>query len=217
MNRKTISRRWSTYSVVASLAFAAVACGTSTRFLSTWSPRNAQPIAANGMKIATVFFNGNESIRRTGEDAIVNELARIGGTAIPSYSVIPDDPKDKEAAKKKLEKAGVDVVMSMRVVAAERVYTYTPGYWNTGPYYGSLWGYWGYGWGAAYDAGYLSSSVVVGVETLLYSLKTDKLLWAGMSETFDPNTVRSAVKSIAKKAVSKMEEQGVLAPGVPVM
>ena len=214
MNSRIPSRRRITFGVLASLTLAAAACGTHTRFLSTWSPRNAQPVAMSHMRIAAVFFNGNESIRRSGEDVIANELARVGGVAVPSYTIIPDDPSNREAAKKKLEKAGVDAVLSMRVVAAERVYNYTPGYWANGPYYGSLWGYWGYGWGAVYDPGYLSSSVVVGVETLLYSLKDEKLLWAGMSETFDPNTVRSAVKSIARKAVKKMDEQSVLAPTI---
>src|SRR5262245_17640535 len=210
MNSGRISRWGSGFALLASLALV-TGCGTSTRFLSTWSPRNAQPVSVNGMRVATVFFNSNESIRRQSEDVMANELARFGGIAVPSYEIIPDDPKNVEASKKKLEKAGVDAVMSMRVVSAERVVNYTPAYFASGPYYGSLWGYWGYGWGAVYDPGYLSTSVVVAVETLVYSLKDDKLLWAGMSQTFDPPSVRSAVKWITKKVVNNIDKQQVFA------
>jgi hypothetical protein len=160
------------------------------------------------MRIAAVFFDGNESIRRTGEDVIAREIARIGGTAVPSYSLIPEDPRDREAARKKLQAAGIDAVISMRVVHRERVGDYGPGYWSASPYYGSLWGYWGHGWGAGYDP----TDLIVGVETLLYSIKDDKLMWAGMSETFDPESVKDAVKSIARKAVEKMQEDQALTP-----
>jgi hypothetical protein len=211
MNGTTISKRWSSFVVTVGLAVSASACGTSTRFLSTWSARDAQPVAANGLRVATVFFNGNESVRRESEDVIAKEVARYGAMAVTSYSIIPDNPNDRAVAKRKLEEAGVDAVLSMRVVARERVLDYSgPGYWAGSPNYGSLWGYWGSGWGGVNDPSFLGSDVVVGVETLLYSLKDEKLLWAGMSETFDADDVRSAVKSIAKKAVKEMDEQSVL-------
>jgi|SRR5688572_15029422 len=210
MNVTTISKRWSGLFVAVGLSVTAAACGTSTRFLSTWSARDAQPVAANGLRIATVFFNQNESVRRESEDVIANEVRRYGAMPVPSYNIVPDNPNDREAAKRKLEQAGVDAVLSMRVVARERVLDYGPGYWAGSPHYGSLWGYWGYGWGGVNDPSFLGSDVVVGVETLLYSLKDEKLLWAGMSETFDADDVRSAVKSIARKAVKEMDEQSVL-------
>jgi hypothetical protein len=51
---------------------------------------------------------------------------------------------------------------------------------------------------------------VVGVETLVYSLNPDKLLWAGMSETFNPRDVNQVVRHVAEKAAEKMSEEGVL-------
>ena len=206
MRTLRISRHGSGFWVAASVALVVAACGTTTRFYSTWSSGDAQPVSVHGMRIATVFFNANESIRREGEDVMVNELARFGGAAVPSYTILPEDPQDREVAKAALEKAGIDAVISMRVVSRERVLE--PGF--VSPYYGSLWGYWGRGWGSVYDPGYLNTELVVGVETMLHSLKDDKLLWAGMSETFDPDDVESAVKSIARKAVKKMDEENVL-------
>jgi nitrogen regulatory protein PII-like uncharacterized protein len=202
------SYRWLTLTAPLSLTLLLMACGSSTHFTSRWSAGDAQPVSANNMQIAAVFFDGNESIRRTGEDVIAREITRIGGTAVPSYRLVPEDPRDREMAKRKLEDAGIDAVLSMRVVTRERVGDYGPNYWTGSPYYGSLWGYWGHGWGAGYDV----SDVIVGVETLLYSLRDDKLLWAGMSETLDPESIKDAVKSIARKAVDKMQEDNALTP-----
>jgi hypothetical protein len=182
--------------------------GSSTHFNSRWTAPGAQPVSTNSARIAAVFISDNESIRRVGEDVMVKELTRIGGSAIPSYNVIAQDPRNREESRRQLEAAGVDIVISMRVVSRDVVVDYGPTYWSGSPYYGSLWGYWGHGWDAAYT--HTSTTMVVGMETLLYSVKDGKLLWAGMSETFDKETVKSAVKSIARKAVDKMHDDNVL-------
>ena len=210
MKSSSLTLRWWRSWMALGLAIGVSACGANTHFLSSWSPQNAQPVSPHGMKVATVFFNSNESVRRTGEDVIARELTRIGSQAFPSYELIPANPNDRDAARRQLEKAGVDAVLSMRVVARERVLD-TP-YLTGSPYYGSLWGYWGHGWQTANDPSFLGTDVVVGVETLLYSVKDGKLLWAGMSETFEADDVESAVKSIARKAVDKMEDENVLMP-----
>ena len=66
------------------------------------------------------------------------------------------------------------------------------------PYYGSFYGYWGYGWGAVYDPGYLRTDTVVMVETLIYSVTQDKLVWAGHSKTTNPSIKYSDVFQVIK-------------------
>ena len=195
--------------MMAGASFVLAACGSSTQFTSTWSDPAGQPVAANELHVATVFFNGNESLRREGEDVMAEEIGKVGTAPVASYRIIAENPNDREIAKKMLSEAGVDAVLSMRVVRRERTFTVSPDYWAGSPY-GSLWGYWTHGWGSLYEAGYISTDLVISVETLLYSLKDEKLLWAGMSETIDPEDVESAVRSVAKKAVKEMREDGVL-------
>jgi hypothetical protein len=208
MTTKRTSHRWPSL-VLAAAIMAASGCSTSTHFFSKWSAQ-AQPVAMSGLRVATVFLNDNESIRRQGEDVMAREVGRIGGVGVASYNILPEDPRDRERAKRELAQAGVDAVLSMRVVARERVMDGSASYFTGSPHYGSLWNYWGYGWGSVQGVGYLDTSTIVAVETLLYSLKDEKLLWAGMSETFDPDDVESAVKSIAREAVDEMQDDGVL-------
>ena len=106
----------------------------------------------------------------------------------------------------------------MRVVGKDKELNYTPGmavpvgYWGR-PVYGSMWGgYWGRGWGLAYSPGYLTTDTVVSVETLVYSVNQDKLLWAGMSETTNPKKVNDFVRELARGAGAEMKKAGLLAP-----
>lgn len=210
MTTERNSHRWPSYLLVALTLVSAGACGSSTHFYSKWNGA-AQPVSLAGMRVATVFITDNESVRRQGEDVLAREVGRIGAMGFASYTIIADNPRDQERAKRELEKSGADVVLSMRVISSDRIANYTPGYWSTSSDHRSLWGYWGYGWGGAYDTAYLTTTVVA-VETMLYSLRDGRMLWAGMSETFDKDNVKSAVKSIAREAVDEMQDDGALVP-----
>ena len=77
-----------------------------------------------------------------------------------------------------------------------------------GPYWG---GYYGYGWGGAWGTGTdIRTDTIVTVETLVYSLKQNKLLWAGQSKTTNPSNVDSFVKELAAGAVREMKKVGLL-------
>ena len=58
--------------------------------------------------------------------------------------------------------------------------------------------------------GYLETDTIVSVETLVYSLPQDKLLWGGVSETTDPSNLDSFIKEVVKKAGEEIRKAGVL-------
>ena len=202
--------RW--HWVMASLTLLLSGCASngSPTFSSTWQPSGAQPVSAAGMHIAAVYINDNDGDRRVGEDVLADEVTRYGGVGIPSYTVISDNPQDRERARRVLQQAGVQAVLVMRVVGRGQDISYTRNYWNSSPEHSSLWGYWNHGWGAVHQPDYLRGQTRVGVETLLYSLVDERLLWAGMSHAFDPAAVNSVVREVAQKAVQQMNEENVL-------
>ena len=63
---------------------------------------------------------------------------------------------------------------------------------------------------AVYQPGYLQSDTVVTVETNVYSVTDDKLLWSGVSETFNPSDVAKAVNDVADAASRELRRQGLL-------
>ncbi len=60
--------------------------------------------------------------------------------------------------------------------------------------------------------GSVATTTLLRIETLVYSLERDTLLWAGTSRTSDPTNVPRLVSEIADAAAKQMVKQGVLAP-----
>lgn len=193
-------------------AGAAAACAT-TSFQSTWRAPGVAPLSFKGKKVAALVISKEEGVRYGAEDALARELTARGAVGIPAYSQIPRElVQDKEKAKEFLAKANVAGVVAMRVVGRDKQLTQSPGsYWG-GPTYATFWGagYYGWGWGAVYDPGYLRTDTIVIVETLVYSLEQDKLVWAGQSETTNPSKVGPFIKELVAKAASEMKKQGLI-------
>jgi hypothetical protein len=50
------------------------------------------------------------------------------------------------------------------------------------------------------------------VETLVYSLRQDTLLWGGTSRTTNPNSLSTLVTEVADATAKEMTKQGLLLP-----
>jgi hypothetical protein len=191
-------------------ALSLTGCATTT-FTSTWKAPGVENLSPVGKTVAAVFVAREESRRRAGEDALAADITARGARGVAAYTLLPDGQHDSgEAARGRLKDAGVNAVVVMRVVGRDQRITYSPGYvWPA--YYGGFGPYWGYGWGAVYQPGYLQSDTLVSVETLLYSLDRDKLLWAGTSRTANPRDLDSLVSEVADATAKEMTRQGLLA------
>lgn len=55
------------------------------------------------------------------------------------------------------------------------------------------------------------TDITVFVETRVYSLKQDKLLWAGTSETQNPSAANAVIAELATLVLKEMKKAGVLA------
>ncbi len=70
--------------------------------------------------------------------------------------------------------------------------------------------YWGYGWGRVYVAGYLLTDSVVAVETLVYSLPRDELLWASRSRQVHKYQIPSLIDELGDAVPKDMSRVGLL-------
>jgi hypothetical protein len=194
--------------VVAALSVAA--CAT-TSFDSTWKAPDAQPVGSfAGKKIIGFVMSKNEASRRAAEDALARELTARGAQGVPGYTVVPVDVTDEATAKGLVEKSGAAGVVVMRPVGKEKEVYSTPTMY-TGPYYGGFWGgYYGYGWGGAWGGSEVRTNTIVSVETLVYSLEQNKLIWAGQSKTTNPSKVDSFVREIVNETANEMKKAGLL-------
>jgi hypothetical protein len=192
----------------------APALAAGPKFTSTWKAPEASTTSFAGKKVAALLISDDQNLRISGEEALVRELASIGvPQGVASYRIVPREAlNEKDSARQWYERAGVEGVVSMRMVKAE---TYkTPDLW-TSVSYSSLSSYYGYGWGSAYvvPIGEGSSETVAVIETLVFSVPQNKLLWAGVTETTNPKDAPRVIKEVVTATVKEMSKQGLLRKG----
>ena len=125
--------------------------------------------------------------------------------------------QDQEKSRALMEKAGVVGVVSMRVVGNEQRITSTPSSFWVGPPHSAFWGppgwgrpgYWGWGWGFA-SAPMIQTDTVVSVETLIFDLTRDKLVWVATSRTTNPSNVPSFIRELSRAAAGALRRQGLI-------
>jgi hypothetical protein len=178
-----------------SMVLAAVACG-STSIVATWKDPTASAVHFN--HVLVVAPSKDPALRRTAEDELVN---RIGANAVPSYRYFGESElSNRQELKQRAEQLGFDGLVVFRISSVQREATWVPGsYW--GPYYAIG------GW-PMWDPGYVQTDTVVHVETDVYNIPNDKLVWASRSKTYDPRSMTALVDQVTKAVGKKMRAQG---------
>jgi hypothetical protein len=191
------------------LAFgSALVVAADVKFTSTWKSMDAGAVSFAGKKVAALVISKDDSLRVAGEEALARELSARGMQGVATYRIAPkEELQNPDTAKGWFERGNVEGVVAVRPVSSEKRTTYTPGMW-TGPYYGSLWGYYGYGWSNVYIPGSIEHETVVVVESTIYSVPKNALLWAAVSETRSPKDLSRFVQDLVKASVKEMQKQG---------
>jgi hypothetical protein len=173
----------------------------------------------------TVFSNllvigvaENEEGREAFENAFAKAIQDRGGTAQPSWSVLPKTTQlEEQEIRDALEAGGYDGVLITRLLSVEKDKEYTPASTYNNPrtrYYaggGGMYGYGFYGfYGTTYaqvhEPGYFKTSTIIRLETSLYSTAADGLVWTGQSETIDPASIPDARASMTAAVAQKLKE-----------
>ncbi len=184
------------------LAVAALGLGgcSTTHFTSTWKDPEARAGALRGKTVAAIFLSKDANLRRSAEVYIANDLTNRGAKGMTTYSILPSSNTDGDSAREILKGAGVDAAIVMRIAGKDQKVTYHPG--STTPYYGGFGRYYTYGYSALYTPASVSTDTVISVETLIYRLSDDKLMWASISNTTNPDNLSTLIDDTAD-AISK--------------
>jgi hypothetical protein len=194
------------------------ACATTT-FKGTYTNPDAKALSfQRGDKVLAVVVSTDETVRRSAEDALASELTHRGMTGVPAYTILPTElAKDSAAAQAAATLAGIVGVVSMRAVKVGKETTTTSTGMYSGPGYATYWGgghygygYYGYGWAAPYNQTYTQTDTIVTVETLVFDLRQDKLVWGGLSETTNPDKIEALIEELVVAAATELNEQGLV-------
>jgi hypothetical protein len=192
--------------VGALITIAASVAASEPKFLDVWRSPEISRLNFAGKKIAALVIADDQSLQMSGEEALTRELAARNTNGVASYRLVPrEELKNADTARGWFERAGVQGVVALRPVSRETEKSYSPIVWSSG-YYQSFWGYYGYGWSSVYVARSSSDTTTVVVETLIYDLTRDRLVWAATSETKNPKQLQDFIADLVNAAVGEMKK-----------
>ena len=203
-------------SIICLSAFLLVSCsGSLTDISGTWKKPGY-----NGKKfnnILVVAISDNIVKRNTVESAFVKELAKDKIKSSTSASILDLgkierdkegklDSAQREEIKKTLNNAGYDGAIVISLLDIKEKTEYVPGQTYYQP---SYYGYYSpYAYNGFYNYSFNTYSVVntpgyyvqktnIFIETRLFDLTTDEMLWATQSETLNPSDLKDFANSYA--------------------
>ena len=195
------------------IVMAVVVVSAAPEFKSVWRSPEAAKVSFAGKKVAALVITQDDSLRVAGEESLVTELTARGIQAVATYRMAPKEVlQSAESARGWFEKANVEGVVALRPVSSEKRISYNDSLWLS-PSYNTFWGYYGYSYSSVVVIGGVDRDTVITVESLIFSVPLNKLLWAGVSETRNPKTLQKFVEDLVKESVKELQKQG-LAKGI---
>ncbi len=169
-------------------------------------------------KVMVIGVTQDQETRQAFENALASAIKNEGGTAQASITVLPhEDQITEDQLHAAIDAGGFDGVLLTRLLSVDKSQEYTPPKKYNKPrtrYYPASPG-WGYGYGGFYgfygttyaevhEPGYFDTSTTLKLETNLYSVATNELVWTGQSETIDPDSIEDARASMTKAVAKKL-------------
>lgn len=206
---KNISLKIFTLIVAALFIFG---CSQSNKITDSWVNPDATKESIKFNKVAVFGL----VMKTTNHKIIEEELARrlVNTIAVPSYKVVSDDDISKpDIIKAKLAEQGFDGALILRLVDIEKRESYSPGVYPS--YYSSFGGYYGYSYGYMYSytqdyGGQYMTDQIVTAEVVIYSLKSDQLIWTGETMSMNPNDIEKTIAELSENVKAALIDDGLL-------
>ena len=191
------------------LALLAAACATS-RLTSTWVEPGRTPTPFKDLAVFGVAANA--TVRRVYEDSFVAALKARGVRARPGYSLLPDGGLgDVKTVKEAVALSGADGVIVTYLAGqnTETVYV-PPRNYVTPSLYGGLYPYYGLVYDNVTEPGYYARFKLLQLETNVYDLARQKLVWSGRSQTLDPSSEQTTINEVIELVTASLAQAGFL-------
>lgn len=188
------------------VAGAAASCTPATQLKEVWKEPSYAP--KQSRKVLVIGLAENERNRNIFEEAMEKQLAAHHVECKLGSKTLPPDPKsvDQDALKQQVKATGADLVLVTRVIGVDKETQYVPGstYYAPAPGYYGFYGYYYSSYATVSDPGYLREYQIVKVETNVYDVATEKLVWSGVSHTEDPSSVTQTIDEVSATFVEAL-------------
>lgn len=178
---------------------------TSTSIVNSWKDPNSTDNPDQWEKVLVAVQSSSDLKRRVAED----QLAEMSDVLFASYTIFPDKSavQNEDALRKKIQEGDFDAIMTMRLIDQNKQTSYVPG-----SYTGGYWGYHRGYWGGYYSPGYYREDSYYAIETQVFSLEEQKLVWSGITSTVNPSKIDRAIQEVAMMTFKQMQKDGFIHP-----
>ena len=166
-----------------------------------------------GKTVSNVLIIGvasDKTNRLLFEKTFVQQLNAVGVKAVSSAAVIPipaDQKLEKEMLVEAINKFKNDAVLVTYIAGMDKKTSYKPAVYSVSPGY---YGYYRYYYAHQIKPSSVSSHMKLCLETKLYDVETEKLMWSGLSETWETESVKKLIEGVIKVAVKEMQKNKLL-------
>lgn len=175
--------------IVAAGALTLAACAT-TALRDAWFDASAR--SAPFAKVLVVSVGGDLAQQRIFEDILAERLRTVGVDGVQGYRLLPDGKATEAQMDAAVARAGADGLMLVRFKGV-RTETEVRTSMVPGPL-GPGW----YGWyGTWYAMPEVYQTRIATIETSLFDVPSRKLVWTGVTETYDPVSFRKDAGRLA--------------------
>lgn len=190
------------------MVFGITSC-SSTKIVEHWKdPEHSGKFA----DMLVLSLNHSDTRRRVFETGFDNALEKRGIKSTASYELIPNhDDLSKDSIKAAITGTGIDGVLVMRQVKVKKEDRYVPPRvdYVGDPFYGSFYGYYG-AFAPIYTPGYVTEDTTVHLETNVYAVDGEKLVWTGKTESFNPSNVDTLINELVTTILGELSKDGMI-------
>ncbi|WP_201315752.1 hypothetical protein [Dyella sp. EPa41] len=183
------------------LAASALAACSAVTVTNQWKdPSWAGPPVSN---ILVLGIAKSDTNRRLFEDTVAEQLHAAGVTAEESYAVIPVGGGSQDQLIELVKKSGAQALLATRVQRVEQ----KTNAMTSGPAYGRFYAWYGNAWSMSPE---LTQYDVVTLETSVWDLKTEKVIWSTTTENVSSTNIPQAARQLASTLIPKLKSDGVI-------
>lgn len=183
-------------------------CGA-TKLVKRWDDETYTGGPLKKMIVIGVF--DHEVTRAYFENEFVTGMKNDG--AIASFTLLPDleSLESKEAIVQMIKEAQADSILVVRVVGKNEKDYYIPGRVQWIPnVYASSYNYYSRSYRSRYLPAFNQYEEAFTLETRVYALSNEKLVWAGRTTVLNPRSAEAGIRSLAKNVTRDMKKTGIM-------
>jgi len=198
------------------VAVLATACSTHNTMVSSSSRAKDHQAGEHVNKVLVVAVVNDKQARDSLEANVADALKARGVEAAVSAPVLGDNYSDGKTRKQMaadIASKGYEAALVISVIDIKEEMSYTQGGTNFAPdiaVSGAMGQTYYVRQNATYEAGYFSNDKKYFLESNLYRLQPEGLLWRGKSTTVNPSDLQSGTTGVADAVVDRMAKDDMI-------